>query len=193
MSQDFAKTRKTPAKSSKKKPARAVSRSNTTENKPWNWFFSGLSTGILLCVIGYFLPAQLRPDQGVNSIVTNPVDDEAEEPGTELDFYDYLPQAEVVVNVIPVEIAESALQEEANPLTYFLQAGSFLDPNDADELRAKLILLNLDTRVQAANLSGRTYYRVQSGPFVGRNSVDTAQNTLIENNIDPIRLRIPSP
>ena len=193
MSQDFAKTRKTPAKSSKKKSARAVSRSNTTENKPWNWFFSGLSTGILLCVIGYFLPAQLRPDQGVNTIVTNPVDDEAEEPGTELDFYDYLPQAEVVVNVIPVEIAESALQEEANPLTYFLQAGSFLDPNDADELRAKLILLNLDTRVQAANLSGRTYYRVQAGPFVGRNSVDTAQNTLIENNIDPIRLRIPSP
>ena len=193
MSQDFAKTRKTANKSSKKKPARSATRSTTTESKPWNWFFSGLFTGILFSVIAYFLPAQLRPDQGAsNTIAVNPGEQTTEESGTDLDFYEYLPQAEVVVNVVPVEIAESALQEEINPMTYFLQAGSFLDPNDAEELRARLILLNLETRIQDTNLSGRTWYRVQAGPFVGRNSVDAAQTTLIENNIDPIRLRIPS-
>jgi cell division protein FtsN len=193
MSQDFAKTRKTANKSSKKKPARSATRPASTENKPWSWFYSGLFTGIFLSVIAYFLPSQLRPDQGAtNNIAVNPGEETTEEPGTDLDFYDYLPQAEVVVNVVPVEIAESALQEEANPVTYFLQAGSFLDPNDANELRARLILMNLETRIQDTNLQGRTWYRVQTGPFVGRNSVDAAQNTLIENNIDPIRLIIPS-
>jgi len=193
MSQDFAKTRKTANKSSKKKPARSATRPASTENKPWSWFYSGLFTGIFLSVIAYFLPSQLRPDQGAtNNIAVNPGEETTVEPGTDLDFYDYLPQAEVVVNVVPVEIAESALQEEANPVTYFLQAGSFLDPNDANELRARLILMNLETRIQDTNLQGRTWYRVQTGPFVGRNSVDAAQNTLIENNIDPIRLIIPS-
>ncbi|MDG2176817.1 MAG: SPOR domain-containing protein [Gammaproteobacteria bacterium] len=193
MSQDFAKTRKTANKSSKKKPARSATRPASTENKPWSWFYSGLFTGILLSVIAYFLPAQLRPDQGAsNNIAVNPGEQTTEESGTDLDFYEYLPQAEVVVNVVPVEIAESALQEEVDPVTYFLQAGSFLDPNDANELRARLILMNLETRIQDTNLRGRTWYRVQAGPFVGRNSVDTAQNTLIENNIDPIRLIIPS-
>jgi cell division protein FtsN len=193
MSQDFAKTRKTANKSSKKKPARSATRPASTENKPWSWFYSGLFTGILLSVIAYFLPAQLRPDQGAsNTIAVNPGEQTTEESGTDLDFYEYLPQAEVVVNVVPVEIAESALQEEIDPVTYFLQAGSFLDPNDANELRARLILMNLETRIQDTNLRGRTWYRVQAGPFVGRNSVDTAQNTLIENNIDPIRLVIPS-
>ena len=133
MSQDFAKTRKTANKSSKKKPARSATRPASTENKPWSWFYSGLFTGILLSVIAYFLPAQLRPDQGAsNTIAVNPGEQTTEESGTDLDFYEYLPQAEVVVNVVPVEIAESALQEEIDPVTYFLQAGSFLDPNDAE-------------------------------------------------------------
>jgi len=113
--------------------------------------------------------------------------------GTELEFYDYLPQAEVEVNVVPVEIASSAIESEANQITYLLQAGSFLDPNDAEALRARLILMNLDTRIQPHPLSGRTWYRVQSGPFLGRNAVEGAENIMIENNIDPIRMRIPSP
>jgi len=195
MSQDFAKTRKTANKSSKKKPARSATRPASSENKPWSWFYSGLFTGILLSVIAYFLPSQLRPDQGaLTNIAVNPGEETTitEEPGTDLDFYEYLPQAEVVVNVVPVDIAESALQEEIDPVTYFLQAGSFLDPNDANELRARLILLNLETRIQDTSLQGRTWYRVQSGPFIGRNSVDAAQTTLIENNFDPIRLIIPS-
>lgn len=193
MSQDFAKTRKTANKGSKKKTARSATRPASTGNKPWSWFYSGLFTGILLSVIAYFLPAQLRPDQGAsNNIAVNPGEQTTEESGTDLDFYEYLPQAEVVVNVVPVEIAESALQEEIDPVTYYLQAGSFLDPNDANELRARLILLNLETRIQDTSLQGRTWYRVQTGPFVGRNSVDAAQNTLIENNFDPIRLIIPS-
>ena len=189
MAQDFAKSRNSSAGTSKKKPSRAATRNTEQNGNPWSWFFTGLFSGVLMCVIGYFAIDHLRTssplanDQAANSA------SEAT-PGTQLQFYDYLPQAEVEVNVVPVEVAGNA-QEEANPVTYLLQAGSFQDPNDAEELRAKLILLNMDVRIQPTSISGRTWYRVQAGPFIGRRSVDAAQNTLIENNIDPIKMRIP--
>lgn len=190
MAQDFAKTRKPAARPGKSKPARAATRHAATDSRHWSWFFSGLFSGALLCVIGYFSLGQLRDNPALISNTSPPVPGDEATGGTQLDFYEYLPQAEVAVNVVPVEVATSAT--EANPLTYLLQAASFLDPNDADELRARLILLNLDTRIQPTNLSGRTWYRVQVGPFVGRASVEAAENTLIQNNIDPIRMRIPS-
>jgi cell division protein FtsN len=49
--------------------------------------------------------------------------------------------------------------------------------------------MNLNTKVQPTPLSGRTWYRVQAGPFVGRRSVEAAENILRQNNIDPLRLR----
>jgi len=178
MPQDFAKKRNSKSKSSsKKKPARAATRTNDQASSHWSWYFSGLFSGILVCAVAYIVIAQLDSSPGLPEAISGS-EPEEEESGTNLDFYDYLPQAE----------AENGGIEE-NPVTYFLQAGSFLDPNDAEELRARLILMNLDAIVQPTPLSGRTWYRVQAGPFIGRRSVESAENTLRENNIDPLRLR----
>jgi len=190
MAQDFAKSRKTAAKpGSNKKSPRAATRTQPGSDSHWSWYFSGLLSGLLLCVIGYYAINHLRSN---SPLIENTASPAPAEQGTEtrLDFYEYLPQAEVEVNVVPVEVANNASREENDTITYLLQAGSFLDPNDAEELRARLILLNMDVRIQPTPISGRTWYRVQAGPFMGRRSVESAQNTLRENNIDPIRLRI---
>ena len=192
MPQDFAKKRNSGSKSSKKKPATAATRQNSQPGNHWSWFFSGLFSGFLLCVVGYYALLHLGTGSVNLEEVISGQSDETGGPGTDLQFYEYLPQAEVEVNVVPVEIAGNAA-EEANPTTYFLQAGSFLDPNDAEELRASLILMNLSTSIQPTTLSGRTWYRVQSGPFIGRNSVLAAENLLRQNNIDPLRMRAPTP
>ena len=195
MAQDYAKKKKASSTASKKKPVRAATRNASVDSNHWSWFFSGLFGGVLLCMVGYFSLTQLNSGSAIVEVVIPGAGSESggNNTTTELEFYDYLPQAEVKVNVVPVEIASSAVEDESNQITYLLQAGSFLDPNDAEALRARLILLNLDTRIQPAPLSGRTWYRVQAGPFIGRNAVENAENTLIENNIDPIRMRIPSP
>ena len=190
MPQDFAKKRNSNSKSKSsknKKPARAATRKNDQASTHWSWYFSGLFSGILVCAVAYIAFAQLGSSSTLPEVISGS-EPEEEESGTNLDFYDYLPQAEVEVDVVPVEVAENGSIEE-DPVTYFLQAGSFLDPNDAEELRARLILMNLDAIVQPTPLSGRTWYRVQAGPFIGRRSVETAENTLRENNIDPLRLR----
>ncbi len=196
MAQDFAKKKKAGSTPGKKKPVRSATRNNNAEiSNHWSWYFSGLFSGLLLCVIGYVALTQLNDGTTISDVVDSIQDSGNNEnnPGTHLEFYEYLPQAEVEVNVVPVEIASSAVESEANQINYLLQAGSFLDPNDAEALRARLILMNLDTRIQPHPLSGRTWYRVQSGPFLGRKAVEAAENIMIENNIDPIRMRIPVP
>ncbi|MFT5320729.1 MAG: hypothetical protein ACI934_000872 [Pseudohongiellaceae bacterium] len=195
MAQDFAKKKKASSTTAPKKPVRSATRNSSDNSNHWSWFFSGLFGGVLLCMVGYFSLTQLNNGASISEVAIPGLgnENEASDSATQLEFYDYLPQAEVEVNVVPVELASSALEDESNQITYLLQAGSFLDPNDAESLRARLILLNLDTRIQPAPLSGRTWYRVQAGPFGGRNAVESAENTLIENNIDPIRMRIPSP
>lgn len=188
MAQDFAKSRSS-AKPARKKPARSATRHESESRSHWSWFFSGLFSGLLLCVVGYFGLQQMNTG---SALVSEPVSDNTETTGNDspdLQFYEYLPQAEVAVNVVPVEVPNSA-QEDSNPATYLLQAASFQDPNDAEALRAKLILLNLQTRIVPTPISGRTWYRVQAGPFTGRAAVQAAENTLIENNIDPIRMRV---
>lgn len=191
MAQDFAKSRNSAAKAGKKKPVKAATRTAQQDNSHWSWFFSGLFGGILLCVAGYFSLNQFSGSPSLGEdLATNPAND-TQDDRPDLEFYEYLPQAEVEVNVVPVEVASVSTAEEANPTTYLLQAASFLDPNDAEALRARLILMNLDARIQPTTLSGRTWYRVQAGPFVGRARTEAAENLLRQNNIDPIRMRIP--
>ena len=194
MAQDFAKKKNTAKSAVKKKSTRAVTRKTGEDNNLWSWYFSGLFSGVLLCVIGYFSLTQLDNGPSITNLVIplqsiETVDDGT---GTELEFYEYLPQAQVEVNIVPIEISSDKEDSEADQITYLLQAASYLDPNEAGALRAQLILLNLDTRISEAQLFGRTWYRVQAGPFVGRNSMESAENILIENNIDPIRMRVPT-
>ncbi len=190
MSQDFAKSPKSSSKAGKNKPARAATRSSVTESNYWSWFFSGLFSGFLLCVVGYFAITQFGGSSPLGEELSGNTTGNERSDGFDLQFYEYLPQAEVEVNVVPVEIA-SAATDEAETTTYLLQAASFLDPNDAEALRARLILMSLEARIQNTSISGRTWYRVQAGPFVGRARMEAAENTLRQNNIDPIRMRIP--
>lgn len=190
MAQDFAKKRNAGNTKAKKPSPRAATRNAESGGSQWSWYFSGLFSGVLLCVIGYYAVNHLRTNSPLqNDTATTTATDTP--PETQLDFYDYLPQAEVEVNVVPVEVADNS-GEEANPVTYLLQAASFQDPNDAEELRARLILLNMNVRIEPTPINGQTWYRVQAGPFIGRRSVEAAQNTLRENNINPIRLKISS-
>ncbi len=71
---------------------------------------------------------------------------------------------------------------------YLLQAGSFQDRQEAEERRAKITLMNMGTEIVPGVVAGRTWYRVQVGPFAGRDSAEDARKELSANNIDSIPL-----
>lgn len=67
---------------------------------------------------------------------------------------------------------------------YFLQAGSFSKPDQADRLKAKLAMLGLEASVQQANIPGKgTYYRVRLGPYKNTDEMHKANATLKQNGI----------
>ncbi len=65
-------------------------------------------------------------------------------PTEELTFYDELPSSEVIVSDVD---AYRDLEREQTRYNYLLQAGSFRSADDADRLRARLLLMGLEPTV----------------------------------------------
>ena len=66
----------------------------------------------------------------------------------------------------------------ADPFTYFVQAGAFRTPEDAEAQRAKLSLIGLEAKVTEREQSGRTVYRVRVGPFDKKEEAEKAKDKL---------------
>jgi cell division protein FtsN len=80
------------------------------------------------------------------------------------------------------EVAPAPAPAPTEPM--FLQAGSFQNPGEADNLKAKLALLGLEAGVQATELPGKgTVHRVRIGPFTKPAAMNRARALLAENGV----------
>ncbi|UQY37171.1 SPOR domain-containing protein [Pseudomonas fulva] len=76
-------------------------------------------------------------------------------------------------------VAKPAETSQA-PLTtqFFLQAGSFPSKDKAESMRAQIILLGQNVRVESGTVQDKTWHRVLVGPFANREQLASAQKTL---------------
>ena len=65
-----------------------------------------------------------------------------------------------------------------DPFTYFVQAGAFRTPEDAEAQRAKLSMAGFEAKVTEREQSGRTVYRVRVGPLDKKEEADKAKEKL---------------
>lgn len=72
---------------------------------------------------------------------------------------------------------------------FFLQAGSFRKRDDADAVRAQIILLGQNVRVETGKVRDETWHRVLVGPFASREQLATAQKTLAGNGYSNLLLQ----
>ena len=87
----------------------------------------------------------------------------AEKP--KFDFYKILPGSEEAVSEKDLKAAAKAKPEESQDI-YFLQAGSFQNPADADNRKAQLAILGFEAAVEPVTLPDKgTWYRVRLGPY----------------------------
>ncbi|MGQ7960710.1 SPOR domain-containing protein [Pseudomonas sp. SP16.1] len=79
----------------------------------------------------------------------------------------------------------------AAPVTtqFFLQAGSFRRRDDADGLRAQIILLGQNVRVETGKVREETWHRVLVGPFASREQLASAQKTLAGSGFSNLLLQ----
>lgn len=73
--------------------------------------------------------------------------------------------------------------------SYMLQAGAFRTANDAESLRARIILLGLPAVVQRAEVNGAQVNRVRVGPFSRLDDMNRARSQLGENKIESAVVR----
>ena len=86
--------------------------------------------------------------------------------------------------------AAKAEAAKAAPSTqFFLQAGSFRNQNDADKLRAQIILLGQNVQIESGKVREETWHRVLVGPYASREQLASAQKQLAGNGFSNLLLQ----
>lgn len=107
------------------------------------------------------------------------------------DFYKILPGQEVPVTEKELRAAAKSADKAAARDLYFVQAGAFQNPADADNLKARLALAGLVASVEPANLPDKgIWYRVRLGPYTQLDEINRVRATLAQNGIDAALVRI---
>ena len=164
--------RRTPVKKSQKAPL-------------WAWVVIGFLAAALLALLIFLVNrsdsplAAKAPDKAVSqSPEENPS-------SPRFDFYEILKEREVTVPDRSGEV-EAAVKTDVE---LFLQVASFRNASDADELRANLLLQNLDAFVERVERNGNQWHRVVVGPFASRSRMARARSDLASQEFNTLLIR----
>ncbi|WP_332825949.1 SPOR domain-containing protein [Ramlibacter sp.] len=86
--------------------------------------------------------------------------------------------------------ARSAAAIGSDPFFYFVQAGAFRTPEDAEAHRAKLSLMGIEAKVTERDQAGRQVYRVRVGPFTSKDDADRNKEKLDAGGFDTALVRV---
>ena len=136
------------------------------------------------------VPAPVSPADAAGAIVVPPADGQAL-PATPAaaDPLGDLVQSRLGQAPAAAAVAAPAAPG-ADPFIYFVQAGAFRTPEDAETQRARLAMLGINAEVSEREQSGRTVYRVRVGPFNQKPLADLTQEQLEVNGIEAALVRI---
>ena len=67
-----------------------------------------------------------------------------------------------------------------------MQAGSFREHNQADELKAKLALQGITADIQTVKINADTWHRVRIGPISDMSKLNATMKRLKDNGIQAI-------
>ena len=75
------------------------------------------------------------------------------------------------------------------PYIYFVQAGAFRAPEEAETQRAKLAMLGFDFKVSEREQAGRLVYRLRLGPYGSKADADRVQERLVAQGVEVALVR----
>ena len=75
------------------------------------------------------------------------------------------------------------------PFIYYVQAGAFRGPEEAETQRAKLAMLGFDFKVSEREQAGRLVYRLRLGPYRSKDEADRAQERLVAQGVEAALVR----
>lgn len=188
------------------KRKRKRSRKKTQQEYPgWVWMLFGLSIGLSVAFAIYMkdreasgqarsvapAPAPAHTASAIGDDAAAEAPKPEDQPEHRFDFYDMLPNFEVIIPEQEPDVHQDTGQEPIEqPGVYVLQAGSFSDFSDADRRRAELALLGVESRIQRVSIDDRTYHRVRIGPTRDLDHLNMLRARLRQADIDVLRIRL---
>ena len=164
MRKDFVKKTNSNRKSQIYKKESRISTESIGSNL--KWYSAGTATGVVLSLLVYLLslPEDKRkiisessePKKISGQVV-------AKQKITQFEFYDILPEKESKPNKSDLNTARNKNIDEDK--IYFLQAGAFKKRKDAENRRAKLVLLDLEPQIKLTQEENDSLYRLTIGPL----------------------------
>jgi len=112
------------------------------------------------------------------------------------DFYKILPGGEepVTDKELKERMRASKSQPDASKDVYFIQTGSFQNPAEADNQKAKLAILGVEATVAPSTLPDKgTWYRVRVGPYTKLDELNRVRQTLAQNGINASLVKLKDP
>jgi cell division protein FtsN len=110
------------------------------------------------------------------------------------DFYKILPGNEEPVSEKELKDRAKAAakgQQDASKDVYFLQAGSFQNPAEADNQKARLAILGYEASVEPTHLPDKgTWYRVRLGPYTKVDEITKVRQALAQNGIEASLMKL---
>ena len=112
--------------------------------------------------------------------------------GEKYDFYEMLPNFEVVVPEKEKDVKRDmpATAQVERPGVYVLQAGSYRNEADADRVRAQLSMQGIDAKVQRVAVDADVWHRVRIGPITKLDELNKLRKQLQAADVDALVIRI---
>lgn len=100
------------------------------------------------------------------------------------------PSTEASTNSSPASDSAANAAPDSDKSRYLLQAGAFENSADAEDLKARIALSGEPARVEAAEVNGKTMYRVRLGPYEGTIAANAAKSNLAGQGIKTNTIKI---
>ncbi|WP_028455050.1 SPOR domain-containing protein [Chitinilyticum litopenaei] len=140
-------------------------------------------------------PEILRPARSKDEVAPpQAASPAAQASDTQFDFYKMLPESET--KTLKPTAVKAAKPEASPPATVeapkggWLQAGAFQSEAEADNLKAKIALLGLESRIMTSEVPDKgVWHRVRVGPFASAEEMDKVRGMLKSNGIESTIIR----
>jgi cell division protein FtsN len=184
------------------KARRSLSRSSK-KSRGLLWLIAGLLLGAaLMWGAQHFYYRDSKPFAGFANLFSSgkkssDAGDKQRPPETErlpkpkLDFYTILPEFETVLPEPKGGKKTAKAEPPEAGVNYILQAASFANLEDADRLKARLVINGLETHIEKISIQGKgDYYRVRLGPYASVEALDSASGKLAQLGIKALRIKV---
>jgi cell division protein FtsN len=116
----------------------------------------------------------------------------ADKPTEKYDFYEMLPNFEVVVPEKDKEVRRDLPPgaKIERPGVYVLQAGSYRNEADAERVRAQLALQGVQAKVQRVAVDADVWHRVRIGPINNLDELNKVRRQLQAAEVDALVIRV---